>query len=127
MPVILFANGHSATYQHLSEKYGVAPVMLHSTYQVHAEWGKRMRLREQGLYAIDPPERFNAPDRRYLMWVPPRAGLGMPDVLPPLILVLVANLHIEQMCAFPSGLDSFFHFHTSAHCAKLCHSLVHSL
>ena len=42
-------------------RMGVAPIAIHTTFQRYHIPGKRSRLREFGLWLMDPPEYYGAP------------------------------------------------------------------
>ncbi|KAL4437974.1 hypothetical protein ABPG77_004195 [Micractinium sp. CCAP 211/92] len=58
LPVVLFSNGHVAYVQRTPWRLGVAPIVVHATFQRNGLPGKVARMREFGLWHIDPPEYF---------------------------------------------------------------------
>jgi arabinosyltransferase len=62
LPPLLVANGHVAFEQRLPEATQIVPVAVHNTFQVQqADAGKVARMREAGLWLLDPPEHYNPP------------------------------------------------------------------
>ncbi|KAL4426068.1 hypothetical protein ABPG77_007864 [Micractinium sp. CCAP 211/92] len=55
LPVLLFSGGHVAFVQHTPWRRGIQPICVHMTFQRWWEAGKVARLREFGLWSIDPP------------------------------------------------------------------------
>ena len=53
LPLSLFCGGHTYFVQRLHEKLRVRPLVVHTTYQFSQARGKRQRLREHGLWALD--------------------------------------------------------------------------
>ncbi|KAI3438688.1 hypothetical protein D9Q98_001108 [Chlorella vulgaris] len=58
LPVMLFANGHVAFVQRIPWRLGIAPMVIHATFQRYGLAGKRSRLRAFGLWHMDPPEYY---------------------------------------------------------------------
>jgi len=53
LPVDVFASGHTFFVQRMAERRGVAPTVVHATFQFSGTPGKRHRLRERRLWAPD--------------------------------------------------------------------------
>ena len=57
LPYLYFASGHTFFTQSLQERMGFLPVCVHTTFQfgdtAEFTWGKRSRLREKRLWAVD--------------------------------------------------------------------------
>ena len=57
LPFLYFASGHTFFTQSLQERLGFLPVCVHTTFQfgdtAEFTWGKRSRLREKNLWAVD--------------------------------------------------------------------------
>ena len=57
LPYLHFASGHTFFTQSLQERNGFMPACVHTTFQfgdtAEFTWGKRSRLREKGLWAVD--------------------------------------------------------------------------
>ena len=57
LPFLFFASGHTFFTQSLQERMGFLPVCVHTTFQfgdtAEFTWGKRSRLREKRLWAVD--------------------------------------------------------------------------
>ena len=53
LPLSLFCGGQTYFVQRLHEKLRVRPLVVHTTYQFSQARGKRQRLREHGLWALD--------------------------------------------------------------------------
>lgn len=60
LPVVLFASGHAAFVQRTPWRLGVTPIAIHATFQRHNLVGKVARMREFGLWHMDPPEYYGA-------------------------------------------------------------------
>ncbi|KAL4425654.1 hypothetical protein ABPG75_009670 [Micractinium tetrahymenae] len=60
LPVVLFSNGHVAFVQRTPWRLGLAPIVIHATFQRHNLVGKKARMREFGLWHMDPPEYYGA-------------------------------------------------------------------
>ena len=57
-----YADSHSYSVQRLAERKGYLPMALHMAY-VNG-MGKRVRLREEHMWFIDPDEYYNVPKNR---------------------------------------------------------------
>ncbi|GMH44356.1 hypothetical protein BSKO_12290 [Bryopsis sp. KO-2023] len=66
LPVATFAHTFTFFSQHLHEKLGLEPYVVHTTHQFAGLTGKRHRLRDALLWN-DPPEYFDSPDG-FIMW-----------------------------------------------------------
>lgn len=57
LPYLHFASGHTFFTQSLQERNGFLPTCVHTTFQfgdtAEFTWGKRSRLREKSLWAVD--------------------------------------------------------------------------
>lgn len=62
LPVSLFTNGHVAFVQRTPWLCGISPIVIHVTFQRWAGAGKKARLREFGLWRMDPPAYYGATD-----------------------------------------------------------------
>ena len=62
LPFLYFASGHTFFTQSLQERMGFLPVCVHTTFQfgdtAEFTWGKRSRLREKRLWAVDDESYF---------------------------------------------------------------------
>ncbi len=62
-PIAEVSNGHTYFVQKLHQIVGVAPTCVHTTYQygdaTTYAYGKRERLRDEHLWLIDPPSRYD--------------------------------------------------------------------
>ena len=62
LPFLHFASGHTFFTQSLQERNGFLPACVHTTFQfgdtAEFTWGKRSRLRERRLWAVDEPSYF---------------------------------------------------------------------
>ncbi|PSC76658.1 glycosyltransferase family 77 [Micractinium conductrix] len=58
LPVALFSGGHVAFIQQTPWKHGIQPICIHLTFQRWWEAGKVSRMREHGLWHLDPPEYY---------------------------------------------------------------------
>jgi arabinosyltransferase len=59
LPVDTFASGHTHFVQRLAERTrGVAPFVVHTTFQFSGSAGKKHRLRERWLWAVDGPDHY---------------------------------------------------------------------
>ena len=60
-PIAEVSNGHTFFVQRLHDIVGVPPVAVHTTYQYGDSttyaYGKRERLRDAGLWLVDPASR----------------------------------------------------------------------
>lgn len=62
LPVVLFSGGHVAFVQRSPWNAGIEPIVIHTTFQRWWESGRISRLREFGLWHIDPPGYYGLPD-----------------------------------------------------------------
>jgi len=81
-PIAEVSNGHTFFVQRLHEIVAVPPVAVHCTYQYGDDtgyaYGKRQRLRDAGLWLVDPPSYYE--EGRYLQVVSGLAEQLAPDV-----------------------------------------------
>jgi hypothetical protein len=61
LPAHLFPSGHVFFIQRQNRALGVPPLAVHLTFQNCDQAGKRHRMREAGLWAIDPSTRYDPP------------------------------------------------------------------
>lgn len=61
LPVATFASGHTFFVQHMADKLGQQPYVVHATFQFSGTHGKRHRLREALLWDVDPPAYYDPP------------------------------------------------------------------
>jgi hypothetical protein len=61
LPCHLFPSGHVFFIQKQNRALGVDPLAVPLTFQNCDQAGKRHRMREAGLWAIDPPSRYDPP------------------------------------------------------------------
>eukprot|EP00962_Isochrysis_galbana_P024351 scaffold7453_cov128-Isochrysis_galbana.AAC.6 len=61
LPAHLFPSGHVFFIQRQNRALGVPPLAVHLTFQNCDQAGKRHRMREAGLWVVDPPVRYNPP------------------------------------------------------------------
>ena len=61
LPVTTFASGHTHFVQRLAEAAGDVPYVVHATFQFSGTAGKRHRLRDGLLWAVDGPEHYDPP------------------------------------------------------------------
>ena len=59
MPVHLFPSGHVFFLQRLPYKMGIMPIAVHLTFQNCDAAGKRSRMREAGLWELDPSDHYS--------------------------------------------------------------------
>eukprot|EP00850_Spirogloea_muscicola_P016610 SM000136S00156 [mRNA] locus=s136:73403:75618:+ [translate_table: standard] len=58
LPVAQFCNGHVYFVQRIPQRERIQPFVVHNTFQFHFAPGKTHRFREDGLWALDPPEYY---------------------------------------------------------------------
>ena len=84
-PIAEVSNGHTFFVQKMHDIVGVPPVAVHCTYQYGDDtgyaYGKRQRLRDAGLWLVDPPSYYA--EGKYLQLVSGLARQHGPQQAPP--------------------------------------------
>jgi len=108
LPTLTFANGHTYFIQRAPQSMGLRPFVVHATFQLGGNSGKRNRLREEHLWAADPPSYWS--EGRFL---------GLADAVPPELLVETAG---GSQLARHMRLISFY-LHATHHLLSLARAL----
>lgn len=103
LPLSLFCSGHVYFVQRLPQRLQLDAMVVHTTYQFSHSMGKRQRLREAMLWAMDPPEYYSPDDRRGFITfdpeLPPELRGAGPGVAPQLQAAAWYRLAVRNVLA----------------------------